>query len=89
MSEKNSSQAARRDAVILIPSLEPDERLPAYIEKLVDSGFGHVVVVDDGSAASYQPIFECFIWKSGKIRNAAFWKNTNIFAFRSVCTTFE
>ena len=58
MSEKNSSQAARRDAVILIPSLEPDERLPAYIEKLVDSGFGHVVVVDDGSAASYQPIFE-------------------------------
>ncbi len=48
---------ALEDAVILIPSLEPDDRLPAYIEKLVGSGFGHVVVVDDGSSGSYQPIF--------------------------------
>ncbi len=46
------------DAVILIPSLEPDERLPAYVEKLEESGFGHIVIVDDGSAESYQPIFE-------------------------------
>ncbi len=48
---------AQEDAVILIPSLEPDERLPAYIRKLRESGFGHVVVVDDGSAEKYQPIF--------------------------------
>ncbi len=48
---------ALADAVILIPSLEPDERLPAYIQKLADSGFGHIVVVDDGSAESYQEIF--------------------------------
>ena len=48
---------ALTDAVILIPSLEPDERLPAYIRKLVESGFGHVVVVDDGSSESYQEIF--------------------------------
>ena len=48
---------ALTDAVILIPSLEPDEKLPAYIEKLVGSGFGHVVVVDDGSSESYQAIF--------------------------------
>ena len=48
---------ALADAVILIPSLEPDERLPAYIAKLAQSGFGHIVVVDDGSAESYQPIF--------------------------------
>ena len=43
--------------MILIPSLEPDERLPAYILKLTESGFGHVVVVDDGSGAEYQGIF--------------------------------
>ncbi len=48
---------AVRDAVILIPSLEPDERLPAYIRKLEESGFGRIVVVDDGSSESFQPIF--------------------------------
>lgn len=48
---------ALTEAVILIPSLEPDERLPAYIQKLAESGFGHIVVVDDGSSESYQKIF--------------------------------
>lgn len=48
---------ALQDAVILIPSLEPDGRLPAYIRTLLDSGFGHIVVVDDGSSEKYQPIF--------------------------------
>ena len=48
---------AAADAVILIPSLEPDQRLPAYIRNLAASGFGHILVVDDGSAESYQPIF--------------------------------
>ena len=49
---------AVRDAVILIPSLEPDGRLPAYIRELEESGFGHIVVVDDGSGEKYQPVFE-------------------------------
>ena len=50
--------SAAADAVILIPSLEPDERLPAYIQRLSESGFQHIVVVDDGSSAEYQPIFQ-------------------------------
>ena len=59
MSETTArTQRALENAVILIPSLEPDERLPAYIEKLTASGFGHVVIVDDGSPAEYQEIFE-------------------------------
>ena len=49
---------AAEEAVILIPSLEPDDRLPAYISRLSESGFARIVVVDDGSAASYQPIFQ-------------------------------
>ena len=49
---------AAEDAVILIPSLEPDDRLPAYIRRLADSGFSRIVVVDDGSTAAYQPIFQ-------------------------------
>ena len=48
---------AAEQAVILIPSLEPDERLPAYIRRLKEGGFAHIVVVDDGSGESYQPLF--------------------------------
>ncbi len=43
---------------VLIPSLEPDGRLVPYIRQLLDKGFTHVVVVDDGSGPCYQPIFE-------------------------------
>jgi len=51
------NQNAAGQAVILIPSLEPDERLPAYIRRLKEAGFGHIVVVDDGSGEEYRPIF--------------------------------
>lgn len=53
------SEAANavKEAAILIPSLEPDERLPAYIRELSASGFGTIIVVDDGSSEAYQPIF--------------------------------
>ncbi|MBQ7849474.1 MAG: bifunctional glycosyltransferase family 2/GtrA family protein [Clostridia bacterium] len=44
-------------AVILIPSLEPDDRLPAYMQQLLEAGFTRAVVVDDGSSEKYQPIF--------------------------------
>ncbi len=46
-----------QECCVLIPSLSPDERLPAYVEELRSAGFGLILVVDDGSAASYQPIF--------------------------------
>ena len=49
---------AAEQAVILIPSLEPDERLPAYIRKLKEGGFAHIVVIDDGSGDAYRPIFD-------------------------------
>ena len=55
--EQRQMNRALADAVILIPSLEPDERLPDYIRRLVEAGFGHVVVVDDGSSQDYQSIF--------------------------------
>ncbi len=44
-------------AVILIPSLEPDDRLPAYLKRLLERGFTRAVIVDDGSSEKYQPIF--------------------------------
>ena len=51
----NNSEA--KDSVILIPSLEPDKRLPAYISDLARGGFSHIVVVDDGSGEEYQSVF--------------------------------
>jgi len=50
---------------ILIPSLEPDERLPKYIDSLMQAGFEHIVVVNDGSSASYDPIFNDIASRSG------------------------
>ena len=43
---------------VLIPSLEPDERLPKYVDSLLAAGFGQVLVVNDGSGPEYQPIFD-------------------------------
>ncbi len=45
-------------AVILIPSLEPDDRLPAYVQRLMEQGFTRAVIVNDGSSEKYQPIFD-------------------------------
>ena len=55
MSEANH---AAGDAVILIPAYEPDDRLPAYIRRLEAAGFGHIVVVDDGSGEKWDPVFQ-------------------------------
>lgn len=47
-----------QDCCVLIPSLSPDERLPQYVEELLRADYGLILVVDDGSAPEYQPIFE-------------------------------
>ena len=44
--------------VVLIPALEPDSRLTDYAARLLESGFGRVVAVDDGSSAAAQPVFD-------------------------------
>lgn len=46
-----------QECCVLIPSLSPDEKLPAYVRELLDADFGLILVVDDGSAPEYQPIF--------------------------------
>ncbi len=43
--------------VVLIPSLEPDDKLLPYVEKLLKQGFERVLIVDDGSGPAYQPVF--------------------------------
>lgn len=46
-----------QECCVLIPSLSPDDRLPAYVRQLHEAGYGLILVVDDGSAAEYQPVF--------------------------------
>ena len=43
---------------MIIPSLEPDEKLMRLLEKLHDAGIKNIVLVDDGSGANYAPYFE-------------------------------
>lgn len=43
---------------ILIPSLDPNERLGTLVSQLREQGLTQIVVIDDGSAASAQPIFD-------------------------------
>ena len=47
-----------QECCVLIPSLSPDDRLPAYVKELLAAEFGLILVVDDGSAEKYQPIFD-------------------------------
>lgn len=44
--------------VILIPALNPDSNLLAYVERLISAGFENIVVVDDGSDEGHQFIFQ-------------------------------
>ena len=47
-----------QECCVLIPSLSPDERLPAYVRELLAADFRLILVVDDGSKEEYQPIFD-------------------------------
>ena len=44
--------------IILIPSFEPNKKFINYIKQLKNY-FSSIVVVNDGSKAEYQPIFDC------------------------------
>ncbi len=43
---------------IIIPSLEPDERLTALVQKLTEAGLSPVILLDDGSGEAYRERFE-------------------------------
>jgi putative flippase GtrA len=43
---------------VIIPALNPDERLVSLVTELRSSGQAYIAVVDDGSSAGYQSIFQ-------------------------------
>lgn len=48
---------AKWEVPIVIPSYEPDEKLPGLLKKLRETGFHNVVLVDDGSGEEYEHFF--------------------------------
>ncbi len=44
--------------VIVLPSLDPDNKFDGVVQGLVDAGFTHLVIVDDGSDAAHQIHFD-------------------------------
>ena len=47
----------RRETAIVLPSLDPDRKFASVVKGLVEDGFQHVVIVDDGSDAAHQHWF--------------------------------
>ena len=48
-----------REAVaVILPSLDPDEKFAGVVDGLVEDGFAHIVIVDDGSDEMHQQWFE-------------------------------
>ncbi len=45
-------------SILVIPALNPPAHLLEYVDQLIASGAEHLVLVDDGSASEYKPIFE-------------------------------
>lgn len=48
--------SAKKTAVV-IPAYKPDDRLPPYVQALIDAGIGKIVIVDDGSGEGYRELF--------------------------------
>ncbi len=44
--------------IIMIPSLNPDEKLVNYVEALSKQDFRHILIINDGSSEEYNGIFE-------------------------------
>lgn len=48
----------KKQVALIIPSLEPDERLTELLRSLRAEGFARIVVVNDGSSADYDDFFK-------------------------------
>lgn len=45
------------NSTVVIPSLNPDEKILTTIQSLIDAGFDDIVLVDDGSDANHKKLF--------------------------------
>ena len=47
-----------KKSVIIIPALNPDERLIPYVNELINNGFEKIILIDDGSDEKHKAIFD-------------------------------
>ncbi len=47
-----------KDVSVILPSLNPDEKLVGVVEGLIDAGFEDIILVDDGSAEEHKKYFD-------------------------------
>src|SRR5260370_36039343 len=47
-----------RKVAVLIPAYNPDCRLPEFVAQLLERGFGAVLVVNDGSDACWDSLYQ-------------------------------
>lgn len=47
-----------KNVAILIPTLNPDQRLVNYVRDLISNGFNKILIVNDGSSSEKRAIFE-------------------------------
>ena len=47
-----------RKIVAVIPAYNPENLLIEYINKLISEGFDKLIIVNDGSAAECEPVFD-------------------------------
>ena len=55
MPDQNNCAAA---CVIILPSLNPNEKFDRVLDGLLEAGFQKIVIIDDGSDAEHKPHFE-------------------------------
>lgn len=55
--KSNMFQKINKDVFILIPSLNPDNKLINYIEELNNNGYKNIILVNDGSDSQYDEIY--------------------------------
>ena len=55
----------RRSTAIVLPSLDPDGKFARVVDGLVEAGFAHIVIVDDGSAPDHRRFFDAAAEKPG------------------------
>ena len=66
MEAPNETRAdCRVETAIVLPSLDPDEKFLRVVDGLVQEGFAHIVIVDDGSAPDRRPFFDAAAEKPG------------------------
>ena len=54
----NEKKDCLSELAIVLPSLDPDKKFKAVVDGLVEKGFEHIVIVDDGSDDEHQCWFE-------------------------------